>query len=182
MSYTQSQQMGPAGEVLAPDYLDYTRDLCAERWTRAFVADGADEVAAGLGVKNTLPNVSAVVFRREALAAVLDAHLEEAATYRVAGDWVVYLRLLTRGRLAFSPRVLNRHRRHAESVTLGGDPVAHLREVIRVQQLALSLFDVPAPGQVAARDYAQSLYRYFALAPDAGAELPRDARFADLFE
>lgn len=180
MSYTQSQQIGPSGEVLAPDYLDYTADICRQRWTRPFESGLDEEIQSGLAVKNTIPNVSAVVFRTSALAEVLSGHLDEIASYRVAGDWVVYLRMLGLGRLAYSPKALNLHRRHSGSVTLGGDNVPHLREVIRVQRWIDESFGVPDEQREAAMEYVQVLHRYFGLGQGDADGVHRDERFADL--
>ena len=79
MGYCQSEQIDQDGQRLAPDYLDYTRDVSPQRWLQAYVADGVDEARACLGVKNIVPNVSAVVFRREALLAVLREGIDDVA-------------------------------------------------------------------------------------------------------
>ena len=55
-------------------------------------------------MRNTVPNVSAVVFRRAPLLDTLERHWDDIAACRIAGDWVVYLHLLTRGRIAYDPR------------------------------------------------------------------------------
>lgn len=136
MSYCQSRPIDADGVITAPDYSGWTDDLSTERWKTAYVCSGHEEVQAGLGVKNTLPSASAVVFRRDALAAVLEAHLDEVASFPTAGDWVVYLRVLQRGRIRFDPAPENLHRRHAGSVVARQDPAAHQREVREVQALA----------------------------------------------
>lgn len=162
MGYCQSEQMDPDGVTLAPNYLDYTRDISPDRWHRAYVADGAEE-AACLGVKNVVPNASAVVFRREALLAVLRPGIDEIASYSIAGDWVIYLRLLQRGRVCFEPTALNRHRRHAGSVTLGSAAGKHVDEVARVQAEAQRLFPMDERVRAAARDYLATLRVQFGL-------------------
>ena len=86
---------------------------------------GSEEVEAGLAVKNTLPNVSAVLFRREALLRVMQEHIEEITQYRIAGDWLVYLLLLRDGGLSFNAESLNQHRRHGNSVTIGSKAQGH---------------------------------------------------------
>ncbi|HEU0151717.1 MAG TPA: glycoside hydrolase family 99-like domain-containing protein [Arenimonas sp.] len=162
MGYCQSEQMDPDGQTLAPDYLDYTRDVSPDRWHRPYVADGQDE-AACLGVKNVVPNASAVVFRREPLLQVLREGIDEIAGYSIAGDWVVYLRLLTRGRVCFEPSPLNRHRRHAGSVTLGSALARHYDEVARAQAEAQRLFPVDDAVRAAAGAYLRSLRVQFGL-------------------
>jgi len=163
LSYCQSQQIDERGELLAPDYLDYVADLSVERWRHPFVATGKEEVLAGLAVKNTIPNVSAAVFRREALLAVLRDGIEEIAGFRIAGDWLTYLRLLEHGRVAYSPIALNRHRRHAAGVTMGADHRPHLDEVLRVQEIA-QVRHGAASEAPRARAYADALCRHFGLA------------------
>ncbi|MBS0384631.1 MAG: glycosyltransferase, partial [Proteobacteria bacterium] len=61
LSMTQSQQADREGRVTSADYLDYVRDVSSVKWTRAFLSDGCEEVREGLSIKNTIPNVSAVL-------------------------------------------------------------------------------------------------------------------------
>ncbi len=163
MSYCQSRQVGADAELLAPDYLDYVADFGRERWTTPFVADLSEELENGLAVKNTIPNVSAVVFRRDAMLATLERHLSEIASYRIAGDWVTYLRLLENGALAFTPAAHNLHRRHAGGVTLGTDNRPHLAEIERVQDGVRARTDLSPETQHAIEEYRAFLLRYFGL-------------------
>jgi O-antigen biosynthesis protein len=133
LSYSESKQMSESGEILCEDYRDYVADISVSRWNASYVDSGTAEVEQALAVKNTIPNVSAVVFRRKDLADVLDAHFDEVRRYRVAGDWMVYLRLLERGKIAYQPDSLNLHRRHGGSVTIGGFGEAQLREIRGIQ-------------------------------------------------
>lgn len=164
LSYTQSASIDADGKVLSADYLHYVADLGAEHWQTPYVADGLDEVARYLSVKNTIPNVSACVFRREPLLAVLRAHIDELKGYKVAGDWVTYFHLARRGAIAFTPRALNRHRRHGAGMTLSDDPLRHLEEILKVQQLIRHAVDLPEESKAAAVAYAERLYRQFELA------------------
>ncbi|BCQ24034.1 glycosyltransferase [Caballeronia sp. NK8] len=133
LSYSESKQMSESGEVLCEDYRDYVGDISTSRWNDSYVDSGISEVEHTLAVKNTIPNVSAVVFRRKDLAHVLAEHFDEIRRFRVAGDWMVYLRLLERGKIAYQPESLNLHRRHGRSVTIGGFGEAQLREIRGIQ-------------------------------------------------
>ena len=166
MGYCQSEQIDAYGQVLAPDYLAYTNDLSSTRWLQPYTAQGSDEVDAALGVKNTIPNVSAVLFRREALLDTLRTDIEEVAGYRIAGDWLVYLKLLGKGKVLFSPESLNQHRRHGSSVTLGSAAALHYDEVARVQKTARTLFKLSPRTIESAERYAQSLRVHFGLDSD----------------
>ena len=167
MSYSQSKQMGSDGEILCEHYLDYVSDIDRERWTDPYVVDGIEEISKALFVKNTIPNVSGVVFRRESLLKTLNEYGNEIMSFRNAGDWVAYLRLLEQGGIAYSPRPLNSHRRHQGSVTVGNFNLAQLQEIIKVQTDTICRYGLGPSELIRADDYAQKLYEQFGLATGA---------------
>ncbi|HRO25866.1 MAG TPA: glycoside hydrolase family 99-like domain-containing protein [Luteimonas sp.] len=168
MAYCQSRQIGGDGRLLAGDYLDYTRDLSETRWTSGYVASGDEEANAGLAVKNTIPNVSAVVFRRESLLKVMRENLDEILELRIAGDWLVYLHMLKEGDVLFVPEAMNQHRRHQKSVTLDSDLRTHYAEVVALQSRARSMFDVDVETAECADAYASRLRVQFGMAAEPG--------------
>ncbi|TXH76615.1 MAG: glycosyltransferase [Lysobacteraceae bacterium] len=157
MAYCQSEQIDEQGRMLAPDYLAYTAELSETRWRSDYTVSGVEEAAAGMAVKNTVPNVSAVVFRRGALLQVLREHQDDIVGYRVAGDWFVYLQLLRLGRIHFHARSLNRHRRHATSVTSDLDLRRHYHEVTDLQRVAARLYPQNEETRCATERYARQL-------------------------
>lgn len=163
LSYCQSKQMASDGKILSNDYLDYVSDISTEQWKSDYVRPGPDEIAEGLSVKNTIPNVSAVVFRREPFAETLKKHLDEIVSFRVAGDWCAYVRLLERGSCAFLAKSLNRHRRHDESVTISRFGWPELREIERMQKVALQSNARAAAFSKTATDYIARLKTQFGL-------------------
>lgn len=177
MSYVQSRQMGSDGEILCEHYLDYVSDIDCNRWTKPYVAAGTEEIATAMFVKNTIPNVSAVVFRRDALREVLRDHSDEICSYRNAGDWVAYLRVLERGAIAFSPTALNSHRRHQSSVTVGNFNESLLKEIIRVQEDAINRLSLGTRERGAADTYAQKLYVQFGLSSSTYPEIHSNPEF-----
>lgn len=105
-------------------------DLDPVRWTRPFVNDGADECRRFLVRANTIPNASAVVFRR-------DAYLRAAPpneSLRHSGDWLTWAALLGEGALAYTPAPLNRHRKHGANLTDLGNTARLLHDWIAVAQ------------------------------------------------
>jgi glycosyltransferase involved in cell wall biosynthesis len=165
MSYCQSRQIDEHGKELSPDYLDYVADFGAERWREPFIADLSEELDHGLAVKNTIPNVSAVVFRRAELASVLAERSDEISEFRIAGDWLAYMHVLAAGTVAFNPAALNLHRRHAGGVTIGADHRPHLEEVLRVQRWIAERFELEDRTVDAAARYIEFLKVYFGLEP-----------------
>ena len=138
--------------------------MSATQWRSDYIRSGFQEIAAGLSVKNTIPNVSAVVFRRDTFLETMRQHFDEILTYRVAGDWCTYVRLLEHGNCAFRARSLNRHRRHDESVTISRFGWPELREIERMQQAALRTNHEAAALSNTAADYIAQLKKQFGLA------------------
>lgn len=163
MAYAQSCRVDSAGGPLAPDYLGYTDDISVDRWRAPYTVSGAEEVERALAIKNTVPNVSAALFRRDALLQVLEEHMETLARFRIAGDWVVYLLVLKLGYIHFAPDAMNRHRHHAKSITGTIDSRRHWEEVVAVQSLARRLYAVSDATVAAAGDYAARLRAHFGL-------------------
>lgn len=157
LSYTQSNQVTEDSTFLAVHYLDYVADIDRERWRRPFVNDGKAELNDGFSVKNTIPNVSGVLMRRDALAATLSAHFPEIRSYRVAGDWCAYAHIASLGKIAFDPRPLNYHRRHVGSVTVSRFTQAEWDEIARMQARVRELGEVSPENVSKAKAYLDHL-------------------------
>ena len=157
LSYTQSNQVTENSTFLATHYLDYVADIDRERWRRPFVNEGKAELDQGFSVKNTIPNVSGALMRRDALAATLAAHFPEIRSYRVAGDWCVYAHMASLGKIAFDPRPLNYHRRHVGSVTVSRFTQAEWDEIARMQARVRELAEVSPENISKARAYLDHL-------------------------
>jgi glycosyltransferase involved in cell wall biosynthesis len=168
LAYTQSRQIDEDGRILAEDYLDYVADIDASLWKSDYSRPGIVEIAEALSVKNTIPNVSAVLFRRADLARVLQEHGEALYSYKNAGDWYCYLHLLTSGSVTFIAASLNNHRRHSNSVTIDtGNNQRHLREIAALQGHAAELAQVPHHRAVAARAWYDEVARMFGLTQES---------------
>jgi glycosyltransferase involved in cell wall biosynthesis len=129
MGYTQSKIINEYGKITGNDYLFYT-DTIDTKWRSNYITSGKDEIEKRLSIKNTIPNVSAVVFKNEKL---LDA-LKNSGNYGVAGDWRFYIDLLKEsGNVLFIANNLNIHRRHSSSVTKTLYAQKHYNEVCEIQ-------------------------------------------------
>lgn len=163
MAYCQSRQIDAAGTALADTYLEYTDGVSREHWLRAYREKGSDENRKYLAVKNTIPNVSAVLFRRDALRNAMACEGETMSNLKVAGDWIAYLAVLEQGDLVFVPESLNLHRRHSCSVTNGSDRRLHMLEVLRVQQVVSQRYQPEPEVQRSMVAYVEHLRRHFGL-------------------
>jgi len=163
LSYCESRQIDADGTVVAKNYHEYLAQVSLHRWRATYSACGSEEICSSLSVMNTIPNVSAVVFRREAIASVFSRHFKEISRFRKAGDWIVYLRTLADGDIAFSPHPANSHRRHGSSVIAGSSAQSMCREIAEVQQLVAQEYNLGDEAQRKAAQYLALLHKQFGL-------------------
>jgi glycosyltransferase involved in cell wall biosynthesis len=159
LSYAQSKMMDEHGAIVANDYLSYTRDIDADKWRSEYLRPGNLEIADSLIIKNTIPNASAVLFRKpstEALRPVMQ-------DLKHAGDWMFYLHILRDGWICFVPEPLNHHRRHNQSVTLGAKAINLFREILRVQMFWIGQMPIDAHTQSLIEMVRQSNYQRLSL-------------------
>jgi glycosyltransferase involved in cell wall biosynthesis len=159
LAYCQSMQIDENGKMLSGNYFEYTNDIDRWKWHKDYIRDGIDEISDTLVVKNTIPNVSAVVFRKIDILPIAN----EIINYRIAGDWFFYIWLLKQGRIAYISQSLNSHRRHDGGVTKTEDKELHFNEVVRMQEYVMNNFSVTADAKDKAFSYREYLIRYFVL-------------------
>jgi glycosyltransferase involved in cell wall biosynthesis len=163
LSFCQSRMIDEDGRVVAENYLDYVADIDPRQWLSDYLRAGTEEIAEALAIKNTIPNASAVLFRRESLARVMHDHLDEMAAYRHAADWLCYIRILEQGSVAFTARSLSNHRRHPHSLTVAAANKRHLDEIAAMQAAAAAAIRVSAKVAAAAKRYHIAVARQFGL-------------------
>ncbi len=119
LAFAQSLCVDEQGRVSGTQ-TQWTDSVDRTHWLADYVNDGRAECAQLLAITNTIPNASAVVFRRVAYEQVGGA----PETMRLSGDWMTWLRMLLVSDVAFVAEPLNRHRSHDATVRLAfaGDP------------------------------------------------------------
>lgn len=70
---------------------------------------GREVINTYLVYKNLLPNASAVVFKKDLAEIVID----EVITYKINGDWFLWINLINEGRCGYISEPLNHFRRHS---------------------------------------------------------------------
>ena len=78
---------------MANHYLDYTNDIDKEKWQSSYVRKGIDEIQDTLLIKNTIPNVSSVVFKNIDIKTIA----KQLEKFKIAGDWFSMFLSLKRG-------------------------------------------------------------------------------------
>lgn len=90
----------------------YLADLPAFDWKKTFAITAAEFVAQGFAVKNIIPNVSGVLFRKR------KTFPEVCLDMKLCGDWAFYLDVIKGGCVYYSPAATNFYRVHKNSTSL----------------------------------------------------------------
>ena len=77
-----------------------------------YCIDGIQEMVNGLCIKNTIYDISSVVFRRTALIGIE----KEISKFKVFYDWMLYAYVLQSGKISYCSDALNFHMRHTDSI------------------------------------------------------------------
>ena len=130
LAYCRSWRVLADGQIIGLLDCPYA-DLDPRRWTADFGADGREECQNYLVQRNTIPNASAVLFRREVYLRVGGA--DESMV--LCGDWKLWAAMALTGKIAYVSEPLNYFRFHGTSVRvksqrLEAGPIEYL-EVIR---------------------------------------------------
>jgi glycosyltransferase involved in cell wall biosynthesis len=134
LTFSDSRLIDTNGGIIGRSYKQYYSSVEPAALSQSEVFEGAEFVERFLSVKNLILNVSSVVWRRTALLRALDRCGDELLTFRMAGDWRLYLEaLLEPGtRVAYEADPLNVHRRHGHSITHALDAGQHVEEISRI--------------------------------------------------
>jgi glycosyltransferase involved in cell wall biosynthesis len=110
IAYSQSWDVDENNTLLSTRHY-WTDDLNAERWQQDFRICGSKECQEYLIFKNTIPNASAVLFRAKAYQESNIAN----ESFKLAGDWLAWVKILTHSDLAYISEPLNYYRTHSQT-------------------------------------------------------------------
>lgn len=130
----------------------------SEHWKSNYVMSGVEEIANALAIKNTIPNCSAVLFKKETFLSI-DFSLFDGIAY--GHDWLTYISVIRKGKIAYLAESLNFHRRHENSVI--NKSLAHpekiLDEYYRIHSWLEKSYNISPEIKQKIIDFVQSLCR-----------------------
>jgi glycosyltransferase involved in cell wall biosynthesis len=121
----------------------YLSDIDQHKWDSSYIASAHDEVNSCLGLKNSIPNVSSVVFRRpKGIVPILNDPYW--LKMKVCGDWLFYLNFIRGGRIAYCRETHNYYRIYQTS----SSKKTHVQDIYYQEHETVacaiaSLYDVP---------------------------------------
>jgi glycosyltransferase involved in cell wall biosynthesis/GT2 family glycosyltransferase len=139
LAYAQSKKIDGDGNLISKNNLVHTDALSKSRWCSDYENLGFREVVDYIFYRNTIPNVSACLMRKEPLREAV-CQLEQ---FSYCGDWYLYARLLSKGKISYSSKSLNYFRRHDKGVTRQKqNSLSYLREVVQIARYVSETFPV----------------------------------------
>lgn len=159
LGFSDSRTIHLDGSPMWDSYKSYYAKQEMGALTESHGYGGADFARRYLSVRNLILNVSAVVWRRDALLRALTACQGELREFRMAGDWRLYLEALMApdARVAYVADPLNVHRRHAQSVTHALDVERHVAEIEHCQKVAADALKLGTRARAAQERYVEEV-------------------------
>lgn len=105
-------------------------------WDRDYVNNGLNEIENFTFLNNTIANVSSCIIKNVDYTDVYD----EIGKYRQAGDWVFYINVMAKGKVAYIDKIMNYYRVHDAQVTTQMKKEKHLVEIQEIYKYITNKF------------------------------------------
>ena len=94
----------------------------------SYINDGADEYNNYTFLNNSIANVSSSIIKKDDY----EKEFKVAGTYKQCGDWVFYVDVMQKGKIAYSSKTYNYYRVHGNNVSSVTKKKDHMKEMQRV--------------------------------------------------
>lgn len=150
LSYAESMRINETNHIIGRDCRSWMEAASFTKWNKSYVNSGLKEIQEALSVCNTIPNVSAVVFKKLNQVELI----EQAKQFKISGDWFLYYSLLKSGDIAYNSQSLNYFRKHSSSTSTVAKKETELEELLKIQ------YDIRNTCNLDSAQIARQEYRY----------------------
>jgi glycosyltransferase involved in cell wall biosynthesis len=114
LGYAHTIFVDRSGNLHPFTFESYVSTINNEKWNSSYIETANNEVNTALGILNTIPNVSSVIFRK------IDNNFQlfkdpDWEKMKVCGDWIFYLNLICGGKIIYCQETNNYYRIHDAS-------------------------------------------------------------------
>jgi glycosyltransferase involved in cell wall biosynthesis/ubiquinone/menaquinone biosynthesis C-methylase UbiE len=113
LAYCDSFMVDESNKIIG-DYTSYLDIFDPRHWKSSYQVSGTQEINFGLGIKNTIPNASAVLIRKNCITEDI---FKKTFQFKFSGDWFFYTQVIKGKDISFCCEKLNYHRKHMQTVT-----------------------------------------------------------------
>jgi glycosyltransferase involved in cell wall biosynthesis len=111
IAFGQSMLVNKAGDELHNFNIHYNYIFKNDRWQRAYINNGINEIENYMILHNVIPNASAALLRKSTYEKVGGA----SKNWKLNGDWMFYIKMLEHGEICYIPDTINYFRVHDDT-------------------------------------------------------------------
>lgn len=170
LAYSKYVFVDENGEPLKNFTFDnYTSHVGNQKWHLPYCNDAETEVNQNLGIINSIPNVSAVLFVNPNANPILDD--TEWLSMRLCGDWMFYLNIIRGGKVCYTPETNNYYRIHSSSTSKAVQSTEnYYKERAKIVKIAAGLYNLEDRIIQKHGKILKAEYDYMSVKPDKSFE------------
>lgn len=107
-------------------------------WNKSYVNDGISEIKDYSYLNCTIANVSSCLIKN----GNYNKYLEKSGSYKQAGDWLFYVNIMRKGKIAFCNKALNYYRVHGNNVSSTMNRKKHIDEINKIHSYYCKEFNL----------------------------------------
>ena len=130
ISYADTAFTDAEGNVIITTIKPEIDILKTGHWDKSYVNNGLEEIKNYSYLNNTIANVSSCIIKKDDYSEIF----EEAGQYKQAGDWIFYVYVIAKGKVAYYDKPINYYRVHGNNVTSQTKKQAHFDELVRIHK------------------------------------------------
>ena len=125
ISYANTAFIDAQGKIIMRSVVPEIDIMKTGHWNNSFISIGKDEYKKYAFLNCTIANVSSCIIKNDNY----DKEFEMSKNYKQAGDWLFYVNVMQKGKVAYNKNTLNYYRVHGVNVSSTMKKEAHLKEI-----------------------------------------------------
>jgi glycosyltransferase involved in cell wall biosynthesis len=143
ISYANTAYIDVLGNIIVKTIIPEIDIQKTDHWANSYVNNGMDEILNYSYLNCTIANVSSTIIKRDDYK----EYFKMSGEYHQAGDWLFYVNIMQKGKVAFNQKVLNYYRVHGNNVSSVMDHQKHIDEINRIHDYYKKTFKLNSHHQ-----------------------------------
>lgn len=130
ISYADTAFINAEGKIILKSIVPEIDIMKTGHWNENFIDDGKEEYKNYSFLNCTLANVSSCIIKKDNY----EEEFKLSGNYKQAGDWLLYVNIMRKGKIAYCNKPLNYYRMHGNNVSSTFKKEAHLNEIKKIHE------------------------------------------------
>ena len=136
ISYSNTAFIDVLGNTILKTIIPEIDIQKSNHWVNSYINDGINEILNYSYLNCTIANVSSAIIKNDNYK----EYFKMSGEYHQAGDWLFYVNIMQKGKIAYNSEVLNYYRVHGNNVSSTMDHQKHIDEINRIHAYYLKTF------------------------------------------